>query len=383
MTTFAKGHGTENDFIILPDPDARLDLGPEVVAALCDRRSGLGADGVLRVARAGALADAGVLGNLPDDVDPGDWFMDYRNADGSIAETCGNGLRVFGHYLVAEGLVGREAADGGDDANAADDGNDTGVSGDEVVSFRVGTRVGARLLEVIDGTGSTATVSVEMGAPQVLGTATAHVGGAVYAGIGVDMGNPHLACVLPGHDAETVRGLDLSATPEVPADMFPDGVNLEILTPLDGMPEHGVGAVDMRVIERGVGETRSCGSGTVAAAVAALADAARQPDLDPGAGSGSASAVGGSADTSDTSDTTGTADTTGAAGTADTTGTAGTTDTASVHGSGAPDHLAGAVTVRVPGGDILVEVGDGWSRLTGPSVIVARGTVDMAALALP
>ena len=370
MTTFAKGHGTENDFIILPDPDARLDLGPEVVAALCDRRSGLGADGVLRVARAGALADAGVLGNLPDDVDPGDWFMDYRNADGSIAEICGNGLRVFGHYLVAEGLV-----------------NDPDASGEQVVSFRVGTRVGARELEVIDGTAPTATVSVEMGAPEVLGTATAHVGGAVYAGIGVDMGNPHLACVLPGHDADVVRGLDLSATPEVPADMFPDGVNLEILTPLDGMPEHGVGAVDMRVIERGVGETRSCGSGTVAAAVAALADAAaRQPDLDPGAGSGSASAAGGSADTSDTSDTsdtTGTADTTGAAGTADTTGTAGTTDTASVHGAGAPDHLAGAVTVRVPGGDILVEVGDGWSRLTGPSVIVARGTVDMAALALP
>lgn len=338
MTTFAKGHGTGNDFIILPDPDARLDLRPEVVAALCDRRTGIGADGVLRVARAGALADARALGDpvgrLPDGVAPSDWFMDYRNADGSIAETCGNGLRVFGHYLVAEGLVGPEDADGSGATGATAPSDGAMHAADMVVSFSVGTRAGARLVEVTDLTGASATVSVEMGAPVVLGTATAHVGGAVYAGIGVDMGNPHLACVLPGHDADAIRGLDLSAVPEAPADMFPDGVNLELLTPLEGMPGCGVGAVDMRVIERGVGETRSCGSGTVAAAVAALADAAaRQSHEASGISLEPAAAA-------------------------------------------EPDHLAGAVTVRVPGGDILVEVGDGWSRLTGPSVIVARGTVD-------
>ena len=84
---FAKGHGTENDFVILPDPDGVLELPPQLVRALCDRRAGIGADGVLRVVRTVRIPEGLGL--------DGEWFMDYRNGDGSIAEMCGNGIRVF------------------------------------------------------------------------------------------------------------------------------------------------------------------------------------------------------------------------------------------------------------------------------------------------
>ncbi len=105
---FAKGHGTQNDFVLLPDPTARLTLTPAAVAALCDRRRGLGADGVLRVTTAGAAQAAGVFDRLPEGLTAGDWYMDYRNADGSIAQMCGNGVRVFAHYLRASGLETRD-----------------------------------------------------------------------------------------------------------------------------------------------------------------------------------------------------------------------------------------------------------------------------------
>ena len=104
---FAKGHGTQNDFVVLPDLDAGLTLAPAAVAALCDRRQGLGADGVLRVTTAGAARSAGVFDRLPEGLADDDWYMDYRNADGSIAQMCGNGVRVFAHYLRASGLETR------------------------------------------------------------------------------------------------------------------------------------------------------------------------------------------------------------------------------------------------------------------------------------
>jgi len=96
---FAKGHGTGNDFVILPDPDGHLPLTPAFVAALCDRRRGIGADGVLRVVRSAAHPDAEASAGAAE------WFMDYWNADGSIAEMCGNGVRVFSRYLIANGLA--------------------------------------------------------------------------------------------------------------------------------------------------------------------------------------------------------------------------------------------------------------------------------------
>ncbi|EUA00286.1 diaminopimelate epimerase family protein [Mycobacterium kansasii 824] len=107
---FAKGHGTENDFVLLPDIKAQLSLGTAQIAALCDRRRGLGADGVLRVTTAEAAAAAGVLDRLPDGVGAADWYMDYRNADGSVAQMCGNGVRVFAHYLRASGLERRTSS---------------------------------------------------------------------------------------------------------------------------------------------------------------------------------------------------------------------------------------------------------------------------------
>src|SRR5690348_6359451 len=105
---FAKGHGTENDFVLLADLEARASLDPAAVVALCDRRRGLGADGVLRITTGEAAVAAGVLDRLPEGLDARDWYMDYRNADGSVAEMCGNGVRVFAHYLRAHGLESRD-----------------------------------------------------------------------------------------------------------------------------------------------------------------------------------------------------------------------------------------------------------------------------------
>ncbi|GAA1543280.1 diaminopimelate epimerase [Actinomadura kijaniata] len=221
---FVKGHGTENDFVILPDPDGSLELTPEMVARLCDRRAGIGADGVLRVVRAKA---AGVPGVADTDAE---WFMDYRNADGSVAEMCGNGVRVFARYLVEAGL----AAPG---------------------EWDLATRAGLRRVVL----GATGDVRVDMGAPRHLGAGEASVGGETFTGERVSMGNPHLACRV---DAP-VAALDLTRAPDFDPAVFPEGVNVEFFRQV------GDRHLEMRVYERGSGETRSCGTGTVAAAVAA------------------------------------------------------------------------------------------------------------------
>ncbi|MEU7629215.1 diaminopimelate epimerase [Nocardia sp. NPDC049220] len=281
---FTKGHGTENDFVVLPDPQARLALTPERVGALCDRRRGVGADGVLRVARAGAFLAAGVLDAIPVGVGADDWFMDYRNADGSIAEMCGNGVRVFAHYLASSGL---ETRDG----------------------YVVGSRAGARPVTVHAADAVVGDVTVGMGRVRELGESTATIAGWALSGIGIDVGNPHLACVDPGLSSDALGKLDLTVPPGFDPDLFPHGVNVEIVTALDADR-----SVDMRVYERGVGETRSCGTGTVAAAAAALAaDGFRIAE-----------------------------------------------DT-------------GWVTVRVPGGAVVVGMENGSAWLRGPSVLVATG----------
>ncbi len=213
---FAKGHGAENDFVILPDPEGLLDLSARLVARLCDRRAGLGADGVLRVVRS-AAADSG-------------WFMDYRNADGSIAEMCGNGIRVFARYLLDSGHV----------------------SGEE---FSVGTRGGSRALRVGPG----GDIAADMGAVRILGPGRVNVAGRVCEGLRVSVGNPHLACVVDG----ALDEFDLSVPPELDHGHFPAGANVELIRVT------GRAAVQLRVHERGSGETRSCGTGAVAAAVAA------------------------------------------------------------------------------------------------------------------
>ena len=235
---FAKGHGTQNDFVLLPDLDADIALTPAAVAALCDRRRGLGADGVLRVTTAGAALAGGVFDRLPEGVQSDDWYMDYRNADGSIAQMCGNGVRVFAHYLRASGLERRASSSS--------------------ARWRPATR-GAVL-----GERARADVTVEMGKANQVGTGSAVVGGREFTGLAVDVGNPHLACVDPTLTGGRPACARVAAPVRFDSAQFPDGVNVEVLTPpVDG-------AVSMRVHERGVGETRSCGTGTVAAAVAAL-----------------------------------------------------------------------------------------------------------------
>ncbi len=278
---FAKGHGTQNDFVLLPDLDGRLSLEPAAVAALCDRRRGIGADGVLRVTTAGAAAAAGVFDRLPEGVAAQDWYMDYRNADGSIAQMCGNGVRVFAHYLRAAGLEGRD-------------------------EFVVGTLAGPRPVVLHGWDAINADVTVEMGKTNQLGTGQAIVGGATFAGLAVDVGNPHLACVDPDLSTAALAALDVAAPVQFDTTQFPQGVNVEVLT----APSSG--SVSMRVHERGVGETRSCGTGTVAAAVAALAY------------------------------------------------------------QGA---TTGTLTVCIPGGEVDVTVTDASSYLRGPSVLVADGEI--------
>ncbi|MEO9328675.1 diaminopimelate epimerase [Gordonia aurantiaca] len=241
---FVKGHGTQNDFVVLSDPAAELDLEATFVAALCDRQRGIGADGLLRVARSGALVESGVLDALPEGVTPDDWFMDYRNADGSIAEMCGNGVRVFAHYVRSRGLV---------DAD----------------TFTVGSRAGARPVTIHSFDDTSAEVTVEMGVARLEGGSVVRIGGDAYKGAKVDVGNPHLACVVDGLTPEGLAAVDFSAGVIIDHGDFPQGANVELLTPPAEDTDGGLYA-RMRVFERGVGETRSCGTGLVAATRAAL-----------------------------------------------------------------------------------------------------------------
>ena len=242
---FTKGHGTQNDFVVLPDIHTKRDLTVAAVQALCDRQRGLGADGVLRVTTVGAALEGGVLDEKPAGVSSEDWFMDYRNADGSIAEMCGNGVRVFAHYLRSVGLEHRD-------------------------EFVVASLAGPRPVRINSWSQLTADVTVDMGPVKEFGAGEASVGGRRFSGLAIDVGNPHLACVDPDLTVEDLRMLDVGAQVSFDEVLFPDGVNIEVLTaPVNGT-DAAVGAVHMRVHERGVGETRSCGTGTVAAAYAAL-----------------------------------------------------------------------------------------------------------------
>lgn len=238
MVAFTKGHGTGNDFIIIADPDGQLELTAEQVAVLCDRHFGIGADGVLRVVRSSAIPEgAAALAEEPD----AEWFMDYRNADGSIAEMCGNGIRVFAHYLVRSGLAAIEAG----------------------TTLPIGTRAGVR-----DVTRSAGGYQVDLGAWRLSGVdPLVRTDGLTVTrpGLGVDVGNPHVVVALAS-DAE-LSLLELTRPPELePAP--PAGANVEFVVPGEPLVRDGIGHVRMRVFERGVGETLSCGTGVAATALA-------------------------------------------------------------------------------------------------------------------
>ena len=276
---FLKGHGTENDFVLLPDHDGGThgDLPPDRVRRLCDRRAGIGADGVLRVVRTAALRE-----QSGPTVPTGDaeWFMDYRNADGGASEMCGNGIRVFALHLAAEGLV------------------------DPTGPVRVATRDGVKTVTLEDDT-----ITVGLGTPVVLGETKVTLGHRSWPATHVDLGNPHAVAFVDDLDALSAPGRPLDQ-PAYDRGVYPRGVNVELVV------RRAPGHVAMRVHERGVGETRSCGTGAGAVCVAAaVAD---------GGGPGS------------------------------------------------------AYDVDVPGGRLRVSwTAEDGVLLSGPAVIVARGTTDL------
>jgi diaminopimelate epimerase len=228
---FIKGHGTENDFVLLPDLDGTVhgELALERVRALCDRRAGIGGDGVLRVIRTASYDALDCSeGSRGQDAE---WFMDYRNSDGSVSEMCGNGIRVLVRHLVDEGLV------------------------DGSAPVPIGTRDGVKTLTV-DGD----LITADMGSPKVLGETEVRVGDRILQGLHVDMGNPHAVVAV----ADLAEAGPLLEPPGHDPAVYPDGVNVEFVRDLPGSDPH----IAMRVHERGSGETRSCGTGACAAAVA-------------------------------------------------------------------------------------------------------------------
>jgi diaminopimelate epimerase len=230
---FSKAHGTGNDFVVLPDPDGAIALTPELVKLLCDRRRGIGADGVLRVVRAAKDPDATHMAS------EAEWFMDYHNSDGSLAEMCGNGARVYARYLVSTGLVPAD-----------------------VTRLPIATRAGVVMAEI-----GPELITVDMVYPTIGSQSAAVLDGASYEGTSVDVGNPHLVCWT-----DDLAVLDLTKPPALDPEVFPEYGNVEFITsdePIAGADAHVV----MRVHERGSGETLSCGSGTCAVAAVALRDA--------------------------------------------------------------------------------------------------------------
>jgi diaminopimelate epimerase len=273
MTTgtweFLKGEGTGNDFVVIPDLDGSRPLTPGLVEAICDRRFGLGADGVLRVVPTKLEPEAA-------DLTTADFFMDYRNADGSLAQMCGNGARVVARYLVTAGLV-------------------------EPGQFELATRGGTRTCQAQ----ANGPVTVDMGPVLSGDEVSVRVGEREWPATAVFVPNPHAVAFVD----DLAQAGDLKSPPDVgPPAAFPDGVNVEFVA--------GGGAeISMRVFERGVGETLSCGTGACAAAWAAM----RRDGVE----------------------------------------------------------FPATYRVRVPGGTVEVTVRpDGHALLTGPAVLLARGELD-------
>ncbi|OEJ94086.1 diaminopimelate epimerase [Streptomyces thermolilacinus] len=281
---FLKGHGTENDFVIVPDPDNAIDLPATLVARLCDRRAGIGGDGVLHVVRSAAHPEARHM------ADEAEWFMDYRNADGSVAEMCGNGVRVFARYLMHAGHV---------------------TAGD----IAVATRGGVKPVHLAKN--GDVTVSMGRAALPEAGV-TVTVDGRSWPARNVNMGNPHAVAFV---EDLAHAGTLYTEPPYAPAAVYPDGVNIEFVA--DRGPRH----VAMRVHERGAAETRSCGTGACAVAVAT----ARRDGVDP-----------------------------------------------------AETGVPVTYTVDVLGGTLVItERPDGQIEMTGPAVIVAEGHIDPSWLTEP
>ena len=260
---FIKGHGTGNDFVLIPDHDDQLDLTPDQVAAICNRSFGIGADGLIRIVKKA-----------------GQWFMDYRNADGSHAEICGNGTRVMARYLLSKKLVTES-------------------------NFTIGTRAGDVQVSLDENDLISVILGPVIDEKEVL---TVQIQGFQFQGELWSAPNPHVISIV-----EDLSQLGNMLEPPVfaPADKLTNGANFEFVQLVS---EH---KVSMRVYERGVGETLSCGSG--ACAVAKYMQAYWNTDA--------------------------------------------------------------AITVVVPGGELIIEsLPQQMVRLTGPAVLVAEGELDFEAL---
>lgn len=242
---FGKGHGTGNDFVLVADPRGERELAPEQVARLCDRRRGLGGDGLIRAVRSENITEGTAL---LEENPAAEWFMDYYNGDGSISEMCGNGVRVFVHFLVTQGLVELDADD----------------------QLVIGTRAGVKIVAR-----TASGYRVDMGpwgfihpeqAPSGSDSLVETDGLAVARpALSITMGNPHTVVALA--DLSELAAAKLTEAPTV-TPQPPHGTNVEYAVPAEPLVTDDVGRISMRVHERGVGETLSCGTGACAAAAA-------------------------------------------------------------------------------------------------------------------
>lgn len=234
---FSKGHGTGNDFVLLLDKVGQLDLSEAEIRKLCNRNFGIGADGLI-VARPTAGSE---VAELLQEEPAAEWFMDYRNKDGSKAEMCGNGIRVFARFLLEQGLISFESGS----------------------TLPVATRAGIKdLTQTATGFAvdlGTWKISEEEVLVKSFGLKVAR------PGLHVNLGNPHVVVALA--DLTELEELDLHRAPELePA--AEHGANVEFVVPAEPLIDQGVASLTMRVHERGVGETMSCGTGVAAAAIA-------------------------------------------------------------------------------------------------------------------
>ena len=209
------GHGTHNDFVLVFDENDEIRFTPDQIKRICDRKNGVGSDGLIKIIKK-----------------DGAWFMDYANADGSVAEMCGNGIRVMARYLTDRGH------------------QSSGI-------YAINTRDGRKFLSVPEA----GDISVNMGQVSLVpGEISVSANSNNFLGLNINMGNPHAVVFVD--DLDLVG--DLRQAPTVaPADEYPEGVNIEFVKFLEG------NKIQMRVHERGVGETQSCGTGTCAVALAA------------------------------------------------------------------------------------------------------------------
>jgi diaminopimelate epimerase len=235
---FTKGHGTGNDFVLFADPEGEITLTPRQLRTLTDRHFGIGGDGVIRAVRSNKLPE-GVAALAEDPA--AEWFMDYHNSDGSPSEMCGNGIRVYAKFLIENGLATLDKGE----------------------TLTIGTRAGVRDVQQ-NASGFQVDMgrwSLEGGEPLVRAKNLK----VARPGLGLNVGNPHVVVALSS--VEELESADLTYIPVLDPEPA-DGVNVEFVVPMEPMVRDGVGHIRMRVHERGSGETLSCGTGAVAAALA-------------------------------------------------------------------------------------------------------------------